>query len=65
MSADGKRLVLACLTCQINKSSEVSTTKTLKTGAVMDQISIDLAGPFTVTSSGNTMILVAIDHYSK
>ena len=31
----------------------------------MDTVSIDLVGPFRETSAGDTMILVAIDNYSK
>ena len=67
MSTDVQKLVSTCISCQQNKTTNINNTKTkhLKTGAVMDQISIDLAGPFPVTTSGNTSILMVIDHYSK
>ena len=67
ISSTVKQVVQACLTCQQNKTSkiEATSTKTLNTGATLDQVSIDLVGPFPLTTSGNTTILVAIDHYSK
>ena len=37
----------------------------LEVGNVMDQVSIDVCGPFTTTRDGNSVLLVAVGHFSR
>lgn len=37
----------------------------LEVGNVIDQVSVDVCGPFVVTRDGNTVLLVAVDDFSR
>ena len=55
-----------CHSCQINKAARNKTRpRSLATGAIMDQISLDIVGSFRPTMKDNTVILVAVEHFSR
>jgi hypothetical protein len=37
----------------------------LEVGNPMDQVSVDICGPFPVSNQGNTVLLVAVDHFTR
>ena len=68
LTAEVKRAVNLCETCQQSKSAYIKQPKTdhhLNAGRVLQDFAIDLAGPYPVTARGNTMILVMADHFSR
>ena len=58
--------VQLCEPCQMNKTAHNHTrNRNLDTGAIMDQVSIDIFGSFRPTKNDNTVILLAIEHFSR
>ena len=61
-----KIFVSFCSACQHAKHTRTAHSKyfDLEVGTVMDQVSIDVCGPFATTRDGNSVLLVAVDHFS-
>ena len=58
--------VQLCQSCQLTKAAQNRTNpRSLATGAIMDQVSLDIIGSFRPTSDENTVLLVAIEHFSR
>ena len=67
MSREVKRYVYSCEACQVTKGkpSKLPNSGNLEYGNPMDQVSIDILGPFLPTPAGNTVVLVAVDHFTR
>ena len=68
MTADIRRLVNTCETCQAAKHSNPVPNKNrqrLQAGRPWLVLSVDLVGPLTPTPRGNTAILVLSDHFTR
>ena len=58
--------ITLCHSCQVNKNARNKTNpRSLATGAIMDQVSLDIVGSFRPTKQDNTVILVAVEHFSR
>ena len=58
--------VQLCQSCQLTKAAQNKTNpRSLATGAIMDQVSLDIIGSFRPTRDENTVQLVAIEHFSR
>ena len=66
MQTDIREFVQLCEACQLAKYSRtIMRDRNLTRGAIMDQVSLDIAGSFTPTKSENTVILIAVEHFSR
>ena len=67
ITADVKRVTSTRTACQQAKRTRSVPSKDfdLEVGNVMDQVSVDVCGPFAVSRDGNTALLVAVDHFSR
>ena len=66
MHSQVRDYIQLCHSCQINKAARNKTRpRSLATGAIMDQISLDIVGSFRPTMKDNTVILVAVEHFSR
>ena len=58
--------VHVCHSCQVHKAGRNKTRyRSLATGSIMDQVSLDIVGSFRPTKNDNTVILVAVEHFSR
>ena len=66
MQSQVKDYIQLCHSCQVTKAARNKTNpRSLATGAIMDQISLDIMGSFRPTSNDNTVLLVAVEHFSR
>ena len=68
MSKDIQLYCQACHTCATKKNAGKKYRAAMRrydTGYPMEEISIDLMGPFPVSSQGNKYVLVVVDSFSK
>jgi predicted aspartyl protease len=68
MTTQAKAYVMACKVCNVNKKSCVHAKARLKSyyaGFPMERVHLDIVGPISMSSSGNSYILVIIDQFSK
>ena len=64
--ADSRDYLQLCQSCQLTKAAQNNTNaRSLATGAIMDQFSLDIIGSFRPTSDEITVLLVAIEHFSR
>ena len=68
MSADVRRIIKTCETCQKAKSGGVKASTSqgpLWVGRPWQKVAIDLVGPLPLTPRGNQWVLVLTDHFTR
>jgi transposase InsO family protein len=68
MRAECERYVRTCAACSKNKKSNRKRRANLQrfhAGCPMERVHIDILGPMTKTTQGNTVILMVIDQFTK
>lgn len=68
MAQDVTNYVRACRQCQTRKTPKLAPAGTLqciKVTRPFQKIGIDLLGPFTLSNTGNKMLIVAVDYLTK
>ena len=68
MRAACSNFVRTCAACSLNKKPRrrrKAAMQSYHAGAPMERVHIDILGPFTKSSRGNTVILMVIDQFTK
>ena len=68
LTADVRRIVHNCETCQVAKTGGTAPSKStqrLNVGRPWQRVAVDLVGPMPLTQRGNCWILVLTDHFTR
>ena len=66
MQSDIRLFIQTCSSCQLSKLTRNQVNnRNLVVGSIMDQVSLDFIGPLQRTTSDNTYILIAVEHFSR
>ena len=68
MKDDIKLFVKSCATCNQNKRAQTKAKATLgqyHAGSPLEQVHVDILGPFTPSKNGNHYILMIVDQFTK